>query len=95
MKRKVCEMCGKPATRITVIYTLPNKYISIWQRFKRKHFMNATARKTPVCDECFFECHYGIYTIKCSKCNKEFKIRGKYFYDINKLYCPFCKELIK
>ena len=95
MKKKKCYLCGKPATRTTVLYTSQNNNVSKWINFKRKYFPNTTAMKTSVCDECFFELHYGLHTMKCKKCNKEFKIDGFDFYNVNKINCPYCKGVIR
>ena len=96
MNQKMCEKClKKPAKRVSYIYLLPNSNIGIFSRFKRKNFKNLSAIKKYICDECYFENTYGLYTIKC-KCNKEFKISVEEYFNLDKnLTCPFCNKNIK
>ena len=94
MKKKLCEVCGKePIKRMTMIYHLPNEHIGFVQRFLRRHWRNLVAQKQYVCEDCYFEGHYGLFTIKCSKCNETFKVDIGDWYNHKKIYCCYCKKV--
>lgn len=94
MNSKKCRMCGKPATRVTHTYLLPNEHISIWSRFKRRNFKGLSAQKEYVCDECYWECQHGLATLTC-KCSFSFKMDLGDFFCMNKIYCPKCRKKIE